>query len=1220
MQLNFLPFDIFIRQHTTPKTRRRYPDAVIKKMEVQDGHITAGVQGTAFYEVEIFFDQQNVFEARCSCPYDYGGYCKHIVLVLVSADKVITNNRKAQQRKNTIKKKQAVQLTRTLDGFLLSRQSITDLNVHQLQTISEDDIEPISWSNRLEMREANVEPNRLTGSITKSGYAADIREVEIQQEEDGIRLYCNCRNPGDKLCMHLHAALHELQSNKWLQLAFNEEERHRLLKRKAIENGWESLTDFDAIFSITYSYGRVHIDTKVRMLSYTDENKRILKQQLLPKFILPQSDVSEIKEFIVVERSSYDDYLQVYLMSAPIAKSAKGIKSPIERINLHTKIKHLQNREETLFYLALLSLSTFVYTPDNYQQIIGNPLGLDFYIMDEQFGKEKVTPQKLSRLAIQTEHPTVTINIKESGGFYIMTCDVHINGKSVSSKNIAIYQHLFIHKGTLYSVTTESENNVLQFFKYNSHQVYLQQDQFAPFKADFLDALENTISISYSFIKPAPKKLIKQKSLDRMSKYFIYLSELDEFVLITPAVSYGDIEVPVLSRRTIYTSNPDGTLCSIERNEVAEHQFIRNIQTQHPSFDKVPQTDFYYLHKKEFLDDGWFIHAFEAWRTEGYTIMGFNKLKNNRYNENKIRIKTSVQSGIDWFDIHTKINFGNQNVSLKEIQKSIVNKTRFVELGDGTRGILPEEWINKFTHYFRAGEIKKDSIRTHKSNFQLIDELFEQEVLSEDVQQEIIRYKEKLANFHSISNVSIPKKLKATLRDYQKEGLNWLSFLDEFGFGGCLADDMGLGKTVQVIAYFLAQHEKGNNAPNLVVVPTSLLFNWQKELERFAPHLKQVTLHGSNRDSKKADIAAQDVVLITYGTLLSEVELLKEIDFNIIVLDESQAIKNPDSKRYKAVRLLNGRQRLAVTGTPLENNTFDLFAQLSFALPGLLGTAKRFATDYSTPIDKFQDDQRALELQRKIHPFVLRRTKKQVAKELPEKTEMIVYCEMGTEQRRIYNTYKQAFQKYLKGIDEEELHSSSLHILQGLTKLRQLCNSPALLADDEFYGDQSAKLEELMEQIGALRDAHKILVFSQFVGMLDLIKERLDQANVGYAYLTGKTKKREKQVALFQEDEQTRVFLISLKAGGTGLNLTQAEYVFLIDPWWNPAAENQAIDRAYRIGQQNKVVAVRFITPDSIEEKILELQQRKRQLADDLVHTDSNMFKQLTKDDLLDLL
>ncbi|MCO5248621.1 MAG: DEAD/DEAH box helicase [Chitinophagales bacterium] len=598
--------------------------------------------------------------------------------------------------------------------------------------------------------------------------------------------------------------------------------------------------------------------------------------------------------------------------------------------------------------------------------------------------------------------------------------------------------------------------------------------------------------------------------------------------------------------------------------------------------------------------------------------MGFKEINKENYNTNKAIISTQVKSGIDWFDIETNISFGDQKINLKDVQKAILNKTRYVQLGDGTKGILPKEWIEKFRKYFRVGEVKDNSVRTHKSNFTLIDTLFNEEVIDNDAKIEIMHLKEKLNNFQSIENIKIPKKLKATLRDYQKEGLNWLSFLNDFNFGGILADDMGLGKTIQIIAYFLAGYQKGKT--NLVVVPTSLLFNWQKELEKFAPHINYLVLYGSNRNIDNNELKKHDLILTTYGTLISDIEELKKFHFNIIVLDESQAIKNPNSQRYKSVRLLKANQRIAATGTPVENSTFDLYAQLSFVMPGLLGSMKKFKEDYATPIDKFQDEIIAKELQQKVHPFILRRTKKQVVKELPDKTEMIITCEMGAQQRKVYDLYKAEFQKYLLGISEEELHKSSLHVLQGLTKLRQICNSPALLSDQEYYGNQSSKIEELMQQIDKLKNEHKVLVFSQFVGMLDLIKEKLEQENIKYAYLTGKTRNREEQVNLFQENDEVRVFLISLKAGGTGLNLTEAEYVFIIDPWWNPAVENQAIDRAYRIGQKNHVIAIRLIVPDSIEEKIMKLQEKKLKLVEDLIHTDKNSFKNLSKDDLLSIL
>jgi len=1106
------------------------------------------------------------------------------------------------------------------DAYIIAEESVFHLSENKLKIIARELPEKMTWGNRLELNDAELGIHHLAGQITMASYSDDRKYlIDIRQNGDSIKLQCDCGNKTGKLCKHLHFALREIRENSLLRLPFDTEERHRLLARKASENGWHNMTDPDDFFSIMFSYGRIHVYPKVRLLSYTDKDKNQLRQNLLPDFKLPQEDKAQTKDFVMVEESHYSRELSFHLMKAPLTKSG-DIKSPVEKADILRKLRNTQTREESLFFIALMAGSDRKAGVDDFRDIIRNPLNLDFCLFKPYGYSEKVTAPKLSPIDVRGDVPAIEIKVKESGDFYVLTCRIRVDNHHLTSKSIDIRGSMFLYKNTLYGLNNESEIRVLRFFRENEHQVYLQRNQFPSFKEEFLDKLENAVSISYSFIKPAPKAVIREEYLDVVSRYYIYLTELDEYVIITPALSYGDVEVPVLSRKTLYTSAPDGTLYSIERNESLEHQFIRNIQAQHPDFDRIPQTEYFYLHKKRFLDTEWFTTAFKAWRAEGYTILGFNKLKDNRYNEHTIQVRTSVQSGIDWFDISTDISYGNQKVSLRQIQKSIWNKTRFIELGDGTQGVLPQEWIDRFSRYFRAGEVKDGMIRTHKSNFQLIDQLFEQEILSQETKQRVQQYKEKLAGFHSISQVKVPEKLRATLRDYQKEGLNWLNFLDEFGFGGCLADDMGLGKTVQVIAHFLAQHEKGNLQTNLVIVPTSLLFNWQRELDKFAPHLNYLALYGLNRKTSKVNISNYHIILTTYGTLLSDIAFLKEQTFNVIVLDESQAIKNPDSKRYKAARLLKGRQRLVLTGTPVENNTFDLYAQLSFALPGLLGSAKSFADDYSTPIDKFQDTKRAQELQRKIHPFVLRRTKTQVAKELPEKTEMVVYCEMGAEQKRVYDLYKVEFQKFLAGMNESELHSSSLHILQGLTKLRQICNSPVLLADDEYYGSPSAKLDELMVQIGKLKENHKILVFSQFVGMLELVKKRLEEENTGYAYLTGQTRDREEQVALFQEDENIRVFLISLKAGGTGLNLTQAEYVFLIDPWWNPAVENQAIDRAYRIGQQNKVVAVRFITPDSIEEKIMELQHRKRQLAEDLIRTDSSMLKQLKKADLMGLI
>ena len=430
----------------------------------------------------------------------------------------------------------------------------------------------------------------------------------------------------------------------------------------------------------------------------------------------------------------------------------------------------------------------------------------------------------------------------------------------------------------------------------------------------------------------------------------------------------------------------------------------------------------------------------------------------------------------------------------------------------------------------------------------------------------------------------------------------------------------GSGKTIQIIAFILSQREKGHQNTNLIVVPTTLIFNWQAEITKFAPDLKIHTIYGADRIKDHEDFSNYEIILTSYGTLLYDIGWLKKYNFNYIFLDESQTIKNPDSLRYNAVRLLQSRNKIAITGTPIENNTFDLYGQLSFACPGLLGSKQYFRDKNTTPIDKFKDSRAAQTLKKKVSPFILRRTKKEVAAELPDKTEMVIYCEMGTTQKTAYDACKNEYKKFLlSGKEEDHEEKRILHILKGLTQLRQICNSPALLKDNLLHGASSSKITTLMEEIESHSPQHKILVFSQFVSMLDLIKKELEQKDIPFEYLSGKTTNREKRVQSFQQNENIRVFLISLKAGGTGLNLTEADYVYLVDPWWNPAVENQAIDRCYRIGQKKNVVAIRLICPDTIEEKIMKLQETKKELVNDIIQTDTSLLKSLSKSDLIEL-
>jgi len=453
--------------------------------------------------------------------------------------------------------------------------------------------------------------------------------------------------------------------------------------------------------------------------------------------------------------------------------------------------------------------------------------------------------------------------------------------------------------------------------------------------------------------------------------------------------------------------------------------------------------------------------------------------------------------------------------------------------------------------------------------------------------------------------------------------------------GGCLADDMGLGKTVQSLAFLTYVKEnqeeiKPNNSgqaslfdaglrtrPSLLVVPTSLVYNWSAECKKFVPHLSVLTHIGINRDKEANRLKQADLVITTYGTLRNDIEMLRDIEFDVALLDESQFIKNPTSKLAKKVNEINAKVRLTLTGTPVENTVVDLWSQMNFVNPGLLGNHRFFQQEFVKPIQKDSDEVRIEQLRSIIKPFVMRRTKMQVAGDLPPKSEQIVRCVMTDEQQDIYEKIKSTYRNIiLDSVLERGVSKSQIQILTGLTKLRQIANHPVL--DDENYQHSSGKFEYIKEMItGALEDNHTLLIFSQFVGHLRLVKTYLELMGIEYCYLDGSvnSKERIKQVELFQ-DGQKRVFLISLKAGGFGLNLTAADYVFLLDPWWNPAAENQAIDRTHRIGQTQRVFSYKFISQNTVEDKILRLQKRKQELSNQLIQTEESYLKQVSVEDL----
>lgn len=1058
--------------------------------------------------------------------------------------------------------------------------------------------------------------------------------VTVTQTSDRVMLTCTCMSSANGLCEYQTRVLYNIMDRETLRLFFDEPLRHKKLREFAIDYGLQDENNLDEHFQIDYVKSNLSISPRVKALfPINKKTKQELGEALLPVKTWPMPISGglikkDVKTILVFSQHRFYSHLVVSLYEGQISRDGK-VKNPLKNIDPSALIWTSENSSELKFLNGVLKFQhnyngeTSESDLEGLKALAKNPLGLDVYVHDTKISPNisatSIVPVKLKTLKVE-----LVLSVREKGDFYEVSGKLILEDLSLAIEDLVIKQHYFIQLGSnLYLIDDPDFLRVIDFFKKHYDKMLIHKTRFDDFYETILSRLEEKVKINYAYLKPATKTQIEEKGYDLENEQLIYLSESEDFVLITPVMRYSNTEIPILSRKQIIAKDKYGNTFTLRRAEEEELQFISNIVKQHPFFEEQVneemKMDCFYMHRKHFLDIEWFLDAFEAWRSKGITIMGFNKLNNNNMSPYKAEISIKVISGIDWFETKAKVEYNGEAISLKHLHKSIRNKSKFIKLDDGTMGILPEEWIEKFTGYFNAGEIVEDHIHTHKINYNMIAELYEEHLFDEAVKEQLTTYKRKLSGPDNIQQIKIPESLNAELRSYQYDGVNWLNFLDDFNFGACLADDMGLGKTIQIIAFILTQREKSRHNTNLVVVPASLIFNWQAEVAKFAPSIKIHTIYGADRIKDIRDFDQYEIVLTSYGTLLADIRFLKGYRFNYVFLDESQNIKNPDSQRYKAVRLLQSRNKVVLTGTPIENNTFDLYGQLSFACPGLLGSKQQFKELYSVPIDQFKESKRARELQQRISPFILRRTKEQVAKELPDKTEMVIYCEMGREQREVYEAAVQEVKDYIEGTAEDELMKSSMHILQGITRLRQICNSAELLKDDKFYGNASSKMEILLEQIENKTANHKILVFSQFVGMLDLIRNELQKRQIGYEYLTGQTTSRAKVVASFQENPEIRVFLISLKAGGVGLNLTRADYVYIVDPWWNPAVENQAIDRTYRIGQEKNVVAVRLICPDTIEEKIMKLQDTKKDLVGDLIKTEQSIYKSLSKKDLLEL-
>lgn len=696
--------------------------------------------------------------------------------------------------------------------------------------------------------------------------------------------------------------------------------------------------------------------------------------------------------------------------------------------------------------------------------------------------------------------------------------------------------------------------------------------------------------------------------------------EKEEFIVFELRFKYGDSDFPIELGKDQSAGN---AVSLVEKDgEFIFKKTIRSLQKE-KSFGKVindmglpVRTGKVSWSKTQAFE--WISEHEEELEAKKIKLVQKQNKNGKIYHIGKAQITIEVNENIDWFDVKANIKFGIYLIPFAKIRAMILQgKTEF-ELPNGEIAVIPASWYVNYGELFSFMEegSSKDQIIMRKHHIALAKQLEEGNL----VQLTLTRKLEQLRDFESIEDYELPEYFEGTLRPYQKAGYNWLRFLNEFRFGGCLADDMGLGKTVQTLALLGYEKQENPGFTSLLVMPTSLIYNWELEAKKFCPELKILVYSGTQRIKDPWKFRDYDLVLTSYGITRLDVNILKDFYFNYIILDESQAIKNPGSNIAMAVNKLKSKQKLILTGTPVENGTMDLWSQMNFINPGLLGNQNYFKKSFLQPIEKQNDKDKAVKLNSLIKPFILRRLKTQVATDLPEKITNIKYSAMTPAQEKVYEEVKTYYREKIIGeLSLAGRGSQQFTLLRGLTQLRQIANHPKLVRED--YEGDSGKLEDVTYMLqSTISEGHKVLVFSQFVRHLAIIKNYLDQEGITYAYLDGSTKDRQAQVEKFQEQEEVKVFLISLKAGGVGLNLTKAEYVFLLDPWWNPAVEAQAIDRAHRIGQENKVIIYKFISRDSVEEKIMALQNRKLALAGELISNEESFMKSLDQQDIAALL
>jgi SNF2 family DNA or RNA helicase len=1201
---------------------------------------------STFYRVTIQkFKDPKTLSVRCTCPYNLGDICRHESAALIQLQEMLDKNiLKAQEtnydQRHTVVKMKFIDL-KTL-RLLSSPDSYTAAETF------------LREGNKAVIESAKDEMVVATVTVDDQSYKVVIRK----NEERNFDTSCEYEDTKHPLCLPkviVFLQLLNIGGPYYFDTIRNwDKEKNKLLELY----GYSLTDDLKGKFEFTYKDGKPFLrvlDTSIKRITPQELNKSRIAVPAA-EVAAPETEqnagASEISDapgqrLGVVFNFNTNAYPKLIidtvagdtndLNNAFVGKVVKLDLTKFVNIDVFPEndrqlipsVRKLQESEITKYLNRNSPFSgiweNIIHHEDDalpeetksliveyvhpklkklFQEIAENP-----YVFQLNENKSFKT-ENLKSVGIVTDLIVPYFKIKQNNNNFEVECWVKLNGQNVPVTDNQVESGLvFLYNDNLYLwQKTEDVNLVDKFIA--KGKLSFKKDEWPEQLRKFILPLTKDYHVEFD------QNMISEVREGDPEKRVV-LQEKGDYLVFQPMFSYKGFETKAGGKDELVIPAGEKVMI-VHRDKEKENAFIARLELLHSNFIRPEGGQQLALKGNDVLKNNWFFLFVDAMKEMKVPVYGYEALKNFRFNTAKPQTKIHISSNTDWFDARVDIVFGDQKVTIADVKKALANRQQFVPLNDGTLGILPEEWIKKYSLLFRVGEGKQDQLRLSKYHMSVIDELYDERNEEELVVQLEEKY-DQLRLFNKIKEIPVPEHLKDVLRPYQEHGFHWINYLREIGWGGILADDMGLGKTIQALSYLhYFRHENGKlNA--LVVCPTTLMFNWENEIKKFSPTLTYHIHHGGDRTKDKEFLKSKDVIITTYGTLRSDIKLLVEIPFDYVVLDESQAIKNPASKVTKAAGLLRAKNRICMSGTPLQNNTFDIFAQMNFLNPGMLGSIEFFRQEFSIPIDKFGEQDRKDHLRKILYPFILRRTKEQVAKDLPEKIETILYCEMESEQQEIYDAYRNDFRdKILGTIETQGIGRSQLTILQGLMKLRQICDSPAILNEAEKFPNVSIKLEELGREITENISNHKALVFSQFLGMLGLIREKLKELGVEHEYFDGSTsaQDREKAIQRFQNDDNCRVFLISLKAGGVGLNLTAADYVYIVDPWWNPAVEQQAIDRTHRIGQTKNIMAYRMICKDTIEDKILQLQERKRLLAKDLITDDEGFVKSLSRADV----